>query len=106
MFWTVILIINAVIGVILFEYAWGATKRHRQVDEERDKRYPAFRRLDVPKWNKILMYPAAATVLVPRCLLFIGGTALHVILHKILFFGTDLSQPLPSFKRAISKRIN
>ena len=91
MFLTVLLIINAVLGLIMFEYAWGATKRHRQVDEERDKRFPAFRRLDVPRWNKMLMYPAAATILVPRCMLFIGGTIAHVVLHKILFLGTDLS---------------
>ena len=106
MFWLIAIVINAVIGVVLLEYAWSGTKRHRQVDEERDKRFPAFRRLDLPKWNKMIMYPVAATILLPRFILFFGSIALHVLLHKILFFGTDLSKPLPSYKRTISKRIN
>ena len=40
----IILIINAIVGLILFEYAWHDMKPIREVNEERDSKYPAFRR--------------------------------------------------------------
>ena len=52
------------------------------------------------------MYSLAATVLVPRLILFIFGIILHVLLHKILLLGHDIEKPLPSMKRKISKLFN
>lgn len=42
-----LMIVNAFYGLLLFELGWRDTYRFRQVDEERDKLFPAFRRLDV-----------------------------------------------------------
>jgi hypothetical protein len=33
------LIVQAVIGVLAFEYAWYKTKRYREVNEDRDSQY-------------------------------------------------------------------
>ena len=40
-------IAQAVIGVLAIEYAWSKTKRFREINEERDSKFPAFRRIDV-----------------------------------------------------------
>lgn len=92
-----VIFLNAVLGLALFEWTWGQTEKHRTVVEERDKLFPAWRRLDAPKWNKYMMYPLAMTVLLPRALSFVGFTLLHVILHKILLVGTDVNKPIPPF---------
>lgn len=40
-------IVQALLGIIVVEYAWAKTKKFREVDEKRDALFPAFRRLDV-----------------------------------------------------------
>jgi hypothetical protein len=68
---TILLVLNALIGAAMLEFAWSASSRHREVNEERDKNFPAWRRLDAHKWNKWAMYPLAVTVLPIRGILFI-----------------------------------
>lgn len=46
-------------------------KVFREVVEERDSLYPAYRRLDVKNWSKWKFYPGAALVLPLRFLLAI-----------------------------------
>ena len=48
--------INWIVGIILCEYAFQKTKPVRKVDEERDSKYPAFRRYDVKNWNRLTFY--------------------------------------------------
>ena len=48
--WIELTLINALIGLLSFEWAWYSLKPVREVNEERDSQYPAFRRLDVRKW--------------------------------------------------------
>jgi len=90
-------ILNAVLGLALFEWVWGQTEKHRTVVEERDRHFPAWRRNDAPKWNKMTMYPLAATILIPRLFVFFGSVFLHFVLHKIILFGHDIEQPIPPF---------
>ena len=65
------IVLNALIGLAIFEHAWKFTARHRKIDEERDKKFPAWRRHDAPKWNKFTLYLGAITVLPIRCIGFI-----------------------------------
>lgn len=106
MFWTIVLIINAVLGVYIFETAWHFTRNARNVVEERDKLFPAWRRYDVGKWNKMAMYPFAATILIPRACIYLGSVFLLYLAHKILHIGTDPRKPMPRCKRFISKKLN
>ena len=41
------MVVQAILGIVAIEYAWNRTKRMREIDEERDSQYPAFRRTDV-----------------------------------------------------------
>lgn len=79
----VFLAINAVIGILLVEFAFGKFKRHMEKDEERDKWFPQFRRYDAPNFSRLYFYPGAMTVLVPRL----------IAVMLILIFGLILTIP-------------
>lgn len=56
-------------GIFMFEWAWKEMKVFREVDEDRDAPYPAYRRLDVKNWRRWKFYPGAALILPLRLLL-------------------------------------
>ena len=49
------------VGLISFEWAWASVKSIRIIDEERDRKYPAFRRDDAYQWSKWKFYFGAIT---------------------------------------------
>lgn len=51
------------IGLLAFEWAWGKVRPLREVDEERDSKYPAFRRPDAKGWRRWKFLPGAVTLL-------------------------------------------
>jgi len=53
----------------------------REVNEERDSKYPPFRRVDVHKWKKVRFYLGAVTLLPLRFLL-----GLFIILTLYIMF--------------------
>lgn len=95
MWLTIILVLNGILGAYMFERAWAATSRHRQVDEARDSLFPAWRNSECLKWNKWSFYPLAVTIMPLRFFCFIASLALIPILHSILLFGHDLNKPIP-----------
>ena len=103
MWWQILIILNALVGLALFEYAWKFTARHRIIDEERDKKFPAWRRNDAQKWNKLTLYLGAVTFLPLRIFGFLFSTALYVGALKILYFGHDFNKPIPPNKGRIGK---
>ena len=84
--WQVILLIlNAVAGLIWFEWAWRQTVRFRNPVAELEELMPSYRRLDAPHWRKICFYPGAVTIMIPRlviCFAFVlaGGLCSQVLL--------------------------
>ncbi len=81
---------NALIGIVLFEWAMCKTKIVRRIDEERDKLFPAWRRLDVKKWSRWKMYPTAMTIMPIRIFWFLVSAVLLFVCIKILLCGADL----------------
>lgn len=94
-----LLILNAVLGVALFEWTWKRTERQRTVCEERDSNFPGFRRLDVHLWIKWKFYPGACLWLIPRILQAIFAIACCYVSHQICYFGADWSKPLTGIRR-------
>ena len=88
-----LMIVNAFYGLILFELAWRDTYRFRQIDEERDKLFPAFRRLDVKYWNKLKFYPLALTLLPIRALIALGGFCISCLFMNVISIGHDMRKP-------------
>lgn len=100
MFYT-ILIVNALIGLFLFEVAWAKTKLHRKKDEERDSMFPAFRRHDAPNWCKWHFYPIAVTLLPVRLLIIFLSIVVLWALNRILMIGVDVRKFIPNERRKI-----
>ena len=64
-----LLIVNAVVGLYLFESAYYRLRRFRNPNKDLDALYPAYRRDDAAKWQKWRLYPGALTILIPRLFL-------------------------------------
>lgn len=77
----ILFISQAIIGIIGIEYAWSRTKRFREIDEERDGKFPAFRRVDAKNWSRWKFYPGAMFLMPARLILLaIDGIFLtHVV---------------------------
>ena len=72
-----LLLANALLGLILFEWAWAHTSRFRKSILEFDDMMPGFRRDDAKQWSKWALYPGAMTIMLPRFLLGVSLAALH-----------------------------
>ena len=55
-------ILNALLGHFLLTWAWHNTQRIRQVDEERDSCFPAYRRVEGKNWEKWRHYAVVWTI--------------------------------------------
>jgi MFS family permease len=93
--WQSCLVVNALYGLLLFELGWRDTLRFRQVDEERDKLFPAYRRLDVKNWRnrKWMFYPGAMTLMPIRALVSLGSFAVCCVILHIVMLGHDMNKP-------------
>ena len=94
------LVFNAVWGLALAEYCFQNTKRHREVNEERDSRFPAWRRLDNGWMKRIYVYPMAATIgpLRIQIFLILYFTFYFVaqISHLVCYFGKTDKRGCPN----------
>lgn len=74
------LVVQAIIGFIGIEYTWYRTKRFRENNEERDERFPAFRRYDAVKWSRWKFYPGALLMMPTRIvMLLLDGIFLALV---------------------------
>jgi hypothetical protein len=67
--WTVLLILNALVGGSAFLYIWKKTERHRADNYWLEKKAISTCRRDVKRWNFWAMFLGSITFAVPR---FIG----------------------------------
>ena len=74
--------VQAILGLIALEYAWCRLKRIREVDEDRDSQFPAFRRVDVKNWSKLKFYPGAMLTMPSRLAFLILHGIIHVTFMK------------------------
>ena len=70
-FFTLYFAIQAVIGFIAVEYAFSRLKRFMDGNEERDSKFPAYRRLDAKNWHRCKFYPGAMLTMPSRLLILI-----------------------------------
>lgn len=89
-------------GVLLIEYALYKTRGPRKVVEERDSKYPAFRRTDVQYWTRPRLY-RAVPILLPRFILSLTLLITYVFIVKITLIGNKKGQPNPRWKVLIFK---
>ena len=101
--WQSCLIVNAFYGLVFFELGWRDTYRFRQIDEERDKLFPAFRRLDVKTWSrqKWRFYPGAMTLMPIRALISLGSFALCCLIMHFVMLGHDMKKPTTGLREYV-----
>ena len=80
------------LGVVMFEWAWAQMKPIRQVNEERDSKYPAYRRWDVNKWVKWKFYPGAVLLLPLKFFLVLMIVLILYVIVRLVTIGHDFSQ--------------
>lgn len=86
------LVLNAVVGLAIFEYAYYVSRRLRDIDENRDSKFPAMRRTDIRKWHRCKFWPFAMTLLPLRIFLLIFLGVSIVTKSKILACGHDFNK--------------
>ena len=83
------IILNIIGGIFIVEYCWKRMKRAREVEEERDSLFPAFRRTDTNDWKKWSFYPVACTSIVIRAALSLSLLATAGFVSFVLRIGID-----------------
>lgn len=91
--WFILLVVNALTGIVLLEMAWKNTERFRNPVKELDDLFPAFRRNDAKNWKKWMHYPGAMTIIVPRVIVFIVGLLSTTIIIWCLMLCSDHRKP-------------
>ena len=61
-----LLVVNAVAGILIVEWILNKCSPILKINEERDSKYPAYRRHDTHLWTRWRLYPGAMTYLIPR----------------------------------------
>lgn len=89
--------IQAIFGILAFEWAWKRLERHRNQDKEKfkDERLYECLRPDPLKWARWKFYPGAVYLLLTRIIgLFVNATIL-IIFWKLLTIGHDTQKKGP-----------
>jgi hypothetical protein len=97
--WFILIIINAILGLIVFELVWKRTIRYRRPIKELNDLFPAFRRNDSVHWKKWLLYPGAVTVMLPRFMLLFVLLMITGFVCKLLTLCTDLNKPMSRVRK-------
>lgn len=96
----ILLTLNAVLGIYLFERTWKNVERFRNPPSaELDNLFPAFRRRDAVRWRKMMFYPGAMFLLVPKAILCVLLMLLTVLLVKIFMMCHDPRKPLKGCRK-------
>jgi hypothetical protein len=91
---TVMLMMNAVIGLAWLEWTFYRTKRFRTVPKDLDNQFPAWRRTDVESWSRIAMYPGAMTLLLPRMLYGVFTVLIVAVFCRLFLIGHNMNKPV------------
>ena len=107
-FWTYLaiayFIVQAAIGIYLFELAWSTSIQYRRKTQEKiHSKYPMFRRLDNPQnWSKLSFYPGAIFVLTTRFVALFGIFFTCCSIINIACIGHDFDKgPIKGIRRKI-----
>lgn len=100
--WFILIVIQAIIGLYMFEKSWKNTLRFRQPpSKELNELFPAFCRKDALKWTKWRLYPGAMFLLVPRFTLLTFFFAMKVFTMSILLLCHKEERPLSGCRKCL-----
>jgi hypothetical protein len=88
----ILLGVSAISGILLVEYAFFKTRRHREIDELRDGAWPLARRNDVHLWARWKFYPGAMILLPLRITLLASTLLIGAVLIPTLCMGHNFQK--------------
>jgi len=94
---------SATVGLVFFEISWYRAERYRDLNEARDKNFPAFRRVDNQYWRKPMFYPMALTLFTTRMIISLGSLVVLGTFLNIINIGQDLSKPFTGLRGVICR---
>jgi hypothetical protein len=97
-YWTKVFLINWLLNVLIIEFlAIRKIKSIINVNEERDSKYPAFRRTDTKWFSRWWLYPICHLNLLKLviCFLCIGKSAL---VTNLVTLGTNKDEPITGWR--------
>jgi len=97
------MVIQAIIGLILFEYFWAKTKRYREINKKRDEKFPEYRRNDAKYWTRARFYPGALLTMPTRLVIHFGCLICAMISVNVFTLGHDFNKG--PFKEGMMKNI-
>lgn len=95
----VLLVLNAILGLLAFEWGWKKTRRFRNPIEELNAQFPELCREDARHWKKWKLYPGALILLVPRLIFIFSISLLMVILVNVILICHKDSTPITGCRR-------
>lgn len=82
-------------GALLFEWSWSKMKAYREINEDRDSNYPAFRRWDAVNWKKWKFYPGAIIMLPVRLFIIMVLMGLIYLFVRVTTLGHSFKNDQP-----------
>lgn len=100
----VIILLNGILGIAIFEWAWKVGKPFREVNEERDSKVPEFRRYDAKLWEKWKFYPGAISFLPAKMLCAVLSLVLSCGFIKLITLGAPFQadRPLTGMRKRLA----
>ena len=96
------LLVNAVLGIIAFEWAWHKTRRFRNPIKELDEKFFMQARYDAVTWRKWKFYPGAMFLLIPRMVVAATIFIIAGLVINLFLIGVPHDQP---FKRGCRRTL-
>ena len=93
------IILNAVLGILLLEWAWKKNARFRAPIKELDDLVPEFHRADALRWARWKFYPGAMTVMLPRFFLSVIVSIFYCTLIWLVLLGQPMDVQITGFRR-------
>jgi hypothetical protein len=95
---TRILIFDAIVGLIAFEWSWQRMSRYRNLPPEIRKLFPEFRRNDCLKWSRLNFMPGAAFLFFPRLCMMAFCFIMCCSMLWLALLGHDMNKPLTGIR--------
>ena len=103
--WMILAIVNAILGLLLFEWAWYKARRTRTPIHELNSQFPELCRPDALNWQKWKFYPGAVTLLLPRYIFIFGTFFMMSIILNVLMICYDRSRPMGGVRLYFAKNV-
>lgn len=98
--------LNSAAGLNMWFACWQQVERFREVNEERDSLFPAFRRQDARRWNKWSFFLGAITGLINyRAFIIFPTKVVLSWFSYLLNLGQDLEKPQKGWRKVLQNRI-